>query len=311
MAERTPFDHPAGAAGSAALLLVVHDPHHRETALAAAKIVGVSPIAASPRAVFAGERAADIVLADLRGCDDASSEALLAQIDSAARTIPLQVIVAIEAAQIDLAYSGLFGAHVQHLIDPTIVDFATALVAASGLPENRAREDGREAERLRRLNAEVARIAEMLTRLARDTAAQTGGEASRGVQAQGSDYGARPAEAAPPSAKSVRRVIRARRLRAQFFDAELFADPAWDMLLDLYAARLEGARVSVSSLCIAAAVPGTTALRWVSTMIDAKLFERQADVADRRRAFIALTGAADAAMAGYFAAIDAAGLAAA
>jgi hypothetical protein len=41
---------------------------------------------------------------------------------------------------------------------------------------------------------------------------------------------------------------------------DLFADPGWDILLDLYAARQEGKQVSVSSLCIAAAVPPTTAL---------------------------------------------------
>ncbi|MGJ3628472.1 hypothetical protein AB5I41_18845 [Sphingomonas sp. MMS24-JH45] len=38
------------------------------------------------------------------------------------------------------------------------------------------------------------------------------------------------------------------------------------MLLDLFAAELERARVSVSSLCIAAAVAPTTALRWIGRM---------------------------------------------
>ena len=40
------------------------------------------------------------------------------------------------------------------------------------------------------------------------------------------------------AAETVRSVIRARRLRARFFDEELFADPAWDMLLDLLQAEL-------------------------------------------------------------------------
>ncbi len=59
------------------------------------------------------------------------------------------------------------------------------------------------------------------------------------------------------------RIIRQRQLRARFFDGELFADPAWDMLLDLTAARVEARRVSVTSLCIASGVPPTTALRWI------------------------------------------------
>src|SRR3546814_8424141 len=58
-------------------------------------------------------------------------------------------------------------------------------------------------------------------------------------------------------AKEVRRMLRQRRMREQYFPAEMFADPAWDMLLDLYAARLDRQPVSVSSLCIAAAVPAT------------------------------------------------------
>ena len=90
------------------------------------------------------------------------------------------------------------------------------------------------------------------------------------------------------SGETVRNVIRARRLRARFFDEELFADPAWDMLLDLLQAEIAQHRVPVSSLCIAAAVPATTALRWIKTMTDTGLFQRRADPHDGRRVFIEL-----------------------
>ena len=66
----------------------------------------------------------------------------------------------------------------------------------------------------------------------------------------------------------VRALLRSRRLRDELFGSDLFADPAWDMLLDLIAARLEHAQVSVSSLCIAASVPPTTALRWLRQLTD-------------------------------------------
>jgi hypothetical protein len=102
-------------------------------------------------------------------------------------------------------------------------------------------------------------------------------------------------------AKAVRRMLRQRRMREQYFPADLFADPAWDMLLDLCAARLERQPVSVSSLCIAAAVPPTTALRWITTMHDAGLFGREADPSDKRRAHITLTQRAADGMRGYFA----------
>src|SRR3546814_5360350 len=57
----------------------------------------------------------------------------------------------------------------------------------------------------------------------------------------------------------------------------------------LMAAHLSGQRVSVSSLCIAAAVPATTALRWIRALTDHGLFLRQADPSDGRRVFIALS----------------------
>lgn len=103
------------------------------------------------------------------------------------------------------------------------------------------------------------------------------------------------------SGEVVRQVIRARRLRSRFFDEELFADPAWDMLLDLLQAEIAQLQVPVSSLCIAAAVPATTALRWLKTMTDKGIFVRRADPHDGRRVFVELAPDASAAMRRYFA----------
>lgn len=103
-------------------------------------------------------------------------------------------------------------------------------------------------------------------------------------------------------AAAIREMIRARRLRDDLFGAGLFADPAWDILLDLSAAKIEGRSVAVSSLCIAAAVPATTALRWIKQLTEAGLLRRVADPVDGRRVFIELTDAAAAAMMSYFAA---------
>jgi DNA-binding MarR family transcriptional regulator len=81
----------------------------------------------------------------------------------------------------------------------------------------------------------------------------------------------------------------------------MFADPAWDMLLDLTAAQAEHNRVSVTSLCIASGVPPTTALRWIAQMIEAGWLVRVEDTIDRRRAFVELSERATDAMARYFA----------
>ena len=102
------------------------------------------------------------------------------------------------------------------------------------------------------------------------------------------------------TAKSIRDLIKMRRLRDSFFEAELFADPAWDILLDLMAARLETRTVSVSSLCIAAAVPPTTALRWITAMTESGMLQRQQDPDDARRVFIVLSDAVAAKLKEYF-----------
>ena len=104
---------------------------------------------------------------------------------------------------------------------------------------------------------------------------------------------------APPfacTAADLKAVIRARHAREKFFGSDLFADPAWDMLLDLTVSQLEFRRVSVTSLCVAACVPDTTALRWIKTLVTAGLFARTLDLNDGRRAFIALSDVAEHAM---------------
>lgn len=108
--------------------------------------------------------------------------------------------------------------------------------------------------------------------------------------------GRRSESVRPVDAGRIRSHIRARRLRDRFFASDLFADPVWDMLLDLSAARLELRRVSVSSLCIGAHVPTTTALRWIKAMVDQGMLERMTDPSDARRSFISMTAQTSHAM---------------
>jgi hypothetical protein len=92
------------------------------------------------------------------------------------------------------------------------------------------------------------------------------------------------------AASLVDQFIRLRRRRDTIFGIGLFADPAWDMLLDLFLARERGLRpISTSSLCIAAAVPATTALRRIDILVRQGLLSRHADPKDGRRVFIRLT----------------------
>jgi hypothetical protein len=89
-------------------------------------------------------------------------------------------------------------------------------------------------------------------------------------------------EASPPSAPGLggfaRELWRERRLRTRYFAADLFAEPAWDMLLDLYASAAEGRRLGVRGACRAACVPPTTGLRYVNALVARGLLVRREDV---------------------------------
>ncbi|QDP20420.1 winged helix DNA-binding protein [Sphingomonas xanthus] len=100
-------------------------------------------------------------------------------------------------------------------------------------------------------------------------------------------------------------ILRTRRLRTSFFDDVLFADPAWDILLDLYMAELQQRRVTVSSLCVGANVPQTTALRWIKLMTDQGLLRRLDDTTDARRKIIELSPEAAMQMRDYLRGIHA------
>jgi DNA-binding MarR family transcriptional regulator len=82
---------------------------------------------------------------------------------------------------------------------------------------------------------------------------------------------------------------RARRHRDKLFRGDLFGEPAWDMLLDLYLNRARGRRVSVTSLCIASCRPPTTALRWLTVLEQADLVSRHESPSDHRVSYIDLT----------------------
>lgn len=195
---------------------------------------------------------------------------------------------------VDLLFCSVGGSQVELVIDGDEAERTAALaIATSGIHDARLLSDvaaDRSADRLRQLSDEVSRIASTLARL------------STGPEAVAKAAPVIPAGEIPQvSADVVRQVIRARRLRTRFFEEDLFADPAWDMLLDLLQAEIAQLRVPVSSLCIAAAVPATTALRWLKTMTDKGIFLRRADPHDGRRVFVELAPEASLAMRRYFA----------
>jgi DNA-binding MarR family transcriptional regulator len=219
---------------------------------------------------------------------------LVMQLESEARSGRCPGVISAPFDMIDRLDARLSEPAIELLIDPGPADRAVALARLANwnkaknaaVNDDVARDSGD--ARLRQLSDEISRIAATLARLST-------GPGTTPVEKP------EPAGDSPPvSLETIRQVIRARRLRARYFDEELFADPAWDMLLDLLQAEIAQHRVPVSSLCIAAAVPATTALRWIKSMTDAGLFNRRADPHDGRRVFVELAPQASEALRRYF-----------
>lgn len=218
---------------------------------------------------------------------------LLDDVDDAVESRRFGAVLSLTSGMIDLIGQRLFDGGAQIVIDADPVERAASLATATALaraPEraNDVKDPG--AERLRQLSDEVGRIAATLARLSTVPATPE-------VELR------KPSEKDVPdvSVETVRSVIRARRLRGRYFAEHLFADPAWDMLLDLLQAEISQLRVPVSSLCIAAAVPATTALRWLKSMTDSGIFVRRADPHDGRRVFVEMSRDASLSMRRYFA----------
>lgn len=87
----------------------------------------------------------------------------------------------------------------------------------------------------------------------------------------------------------LKKIVAARAVRNRLFGPDLFADPAWDIMLDLAIATAEHRRISVSSLCIAANVPTTTALRNIKAMAEGGLIIIVSDKHDGRRKHVKLS----------------------
>ncbi|UVI40514.1 winged helix DNA-binding protein [Qipengyuania spongiae] len=257
----------------------------------------------------------DIVLVDCPKIDGAHLAAL-ARLDERAARSGASLVVATVADALEDVFGCLDRSRPDILVGATRAQRMVALGGAMArMPGRRLREaDEEERIALLRLAEEVERLAAKidgisgrsslgvrpeeslsLSRVAQPTQGYRHDDRQSGMQ--------RRTRIPLPDPRLVKSVIRHRAMRAEFFDEALFADPAWDILLDLTAARAEHRRVSVTSLCIAANVPATTALRWISQMVESGILVRVQDDSDKRRAFIALSDGAADAMARYFDAI--------
>ena len=270
----------------------------RRTAEAAdCRILGTSMIQTGPGASASCASHAPALI-ELDGA--AADEQLVALLDwaqSEAEAGARRSVISAPPSLTDLVAARTPHNDVVHLCAASDRDRVAAVAYASRAGRSRLNDIGRDDGSLilQQLSEDVGRIAAILASLSEEDAA-----AMAGIKAAGDEAADDPGV----EATYIRSMIRARRLRDQFFRGDLFADPAWDMLLDLMAARLEKNRVAVSSLCIAAAVPATTALRWIKALTDRGIFVRQADPQDGRRVYIELSDDAARGLAAYLRAVQ-------
>lgn len=102
----------------------------------------------------------------------------------------------------------------------------------------------------------------------------------------------------------IRAILRARRRRDAMFGEDLFGEPSWDLLLELYAAELSQQKMSITSACFASAVAPTTALRWIAKLERDGWARREADPLDGRRYWLSLTPQGVSAMRSFLADIE-------
>ena len=103
----------------------------------------------------------------------------------------------------------------------------------------------------------------------------------------------------PLIVECAREMYRRRRHRERIFCYGLFSDPVWDILLDLFIAQAESRSICVSSACIGASVPTTTALRHINYMVDAGLLNRIPHPNDSRSRLLQLSCEANRLMTEY------------
>lgn len=113
-------------------------------------------------------------------------------------------------------------------------------------------------------------------------------------------HGNRGTICAAAAANARKAAIRRTERRELLGQPALLANPAWDMLIDLFIHTHAGKAVSTSALCIGSGLPMSNALRIVRKLRESDMVFREPDPSDGRRYFIRLTPQTMQALNRYF-----------
>lgn len=83
--------------------------------------------------------------------------------------------------------------------------------------------------------------------------------------------------------------IESRKIRDRVLGEDLFFDPAWSILLELYVYHRRDTAVALTTLCAGSGLPPSTGLRWVTLLERRGLVSREPDTFDRRKTYARLT----------------------
>jgi hypothetical protein len=92
--------------------------------------------------------------------------------------------------------------------------------------------------------------------------------------------------------QTAQRIYHERRTRADFLgNNEIFGEPAWDMLLNIFMRQSNNETVSVKSMDINESYPDSTAMRWLKVLEQSGLLRLQLDANNKDQHLICLTDA--------------------
>ena len=103
----------------------------------------------------------------------------------------------------------------------------------------------------------------------------------------------------PDLVARARSIVASRKARRKFFPADLFHEPAWEMLMSLFIVYEGEHTMNVKALVSCSDAPATTSQRWIDHLHKSGLIDRVTDTIDRRRIDISLSERGHDAMVRY------------
>lgn len=99
-------------------------------------------------------------------------------------------------------------------------------------------------------------------------------------------------------------LLRQRQQRSDYVSSTLFAEPGWDMLLELYVIENSGSSTAASALMPHSEIPKSTKARWLDHLEQLRLVRRRAHPHEPETEFVELTDEGTRQLEGYLSSIS-------